>query len=129
MGLSTAQEDAKVRIQKEVAKLEKIRELQPTTIPTGDANKDQDEVMNPFLDISLRELIDDFVMTWHKIIMELLDFKNYDHLKRQNEWWDIFVAALLLLRKIFWVQDRLFHIGVGLVIMSFFVFFICVSQS
>ena len=127
MGLSTAQEDAKIRIEKEVARLEKARELKPTVIPNND-NTNIDEIANPFLDIPLRELIDDFVMTWHKIIMEFLDFKNYSHLKKQREWWDILIALLFLLKKILWVQDRLFHIGVGFIIMSFFVFFICVSQ-
>ena len=80
------------------------------------------------MDVSVRELIDEFVLTWHKIIMDLLDFKRYDKLNKK-EWWDTLIELFYILREVFWVDDRIFHIGVGFIVISFFVFFICVTHK
>ena len=128
MVLSTYHEDAKIRVQKEHEKLQKQKQFKETTLNI-DSPDDKSYLKNPFLDTNLRQLIDDFVMTWHKIFMDLLDFSNYENIKKQTEYWDIFYAIIILLKKVFWVNDRIFHIGIGFIIASFFVFFICVSQT
>ena len=99
--------------------------FKPTKLP-----KDEEEkpVKNPFLDVSVRELVDEFVLTWHKILIELMDMKKYDVLKT-GEWWDKLYALFFILKDVFWIDDRLFHIGIGFVVMSFFVFFICVTYK
>ena len=128
MVLSTYHEDAKIRIQKENEKIQQQKEFKETKLKKN-IPESKDHLVNPFLDINVRQLIDDFVMTWHKIIMDLLDFSNYENIKSQNEWWEVLSAIIVLLKKIFWVDDRIFYIGIGFVIASFFVFFICVTQN
>lgn len=128
MVLSTYHEDAKIRIQKENEKIQQQKEFKETKLKKN-IPESKDHLINPFLDINVRQLIDDFVMTWHKIIMDLLDFNNYGNIKAQNEWWEMLTAIFVLFKKIFWVNDRIFYIGIGFVIASFFVFFICVTQS
>jgi nitrate reductase gamma subunit len=54
--------------------------------------------------------------------------EKYNVLYEDTEWWDKAKALFFLLKEIFWVDDRLFYVGVGLVIASFFVFFILVTQ-
>ena len=128
MVLSTYHEDAKINVQKEVDKIQQQKEFKETKLKKN-IPESKDHLINPFLDINVRQLIDDFVMTWHKIIMDLLDFSNYENIKSQNEWWEVLSAIIVLLKKIFWVDDRIFYIGIGFVIASFFVFFICVTQN
>ena len=44
--------------------------------------------------------MDDFVLTWHKILLELLDFKKYEDLK-YGEWWDKVIELFNILKEIF----------------------------
>ena len=123
--LSNYDLDKNIIVENEIKKLDDQMAFKPTTLP-----KDEDEkpIKNPFLDISVRELVDEFVLTWNKILIELMDMKKYDVLKT-GEWWDKLYALFFILKEVFWVDDRLFHIGVGFVVMSFFVFFVCVTYK
>jgi len=123
MVLDTSIADSKIKIRDELKKLEKDKSFKRTELPADKVENNSSK--NPFLDVSVRELVDDFVLTWHKILFELLDVKKYEDLK-YGEWWDTVIEIFNILKEVFWVDDRLFHIGVGFVILSFFVFFICV---
>ena len=124
--LSTFKEDQKLRVEEEARKVEREKEFEETELPEDYIEKNIKK--DPFLDVSVRELIDEFVLTWHKIIMDLLDFKRYDKLNKK-EWWDTLIELFYILREVFWVDDRIFHIGVGFIVISFFVFFICVTNK
>lgn len=92
-------------------------------------NFDNYQAPNPFLDKSVRSLIDDFVLTWHRIIMELLEFERYDKLKDDDlEFWEKLYIFLRIMSDIFWKADRIFYIGAGFCVLSFFVFFILATQ-
>ena len=107
--------------------LEKIREMKETRLPK--TPKNTDEELNPFLDIPIRTFIDDFVLTWHKILMKLLDHNLYKLSNEQMklEWWDrLFIIIIKILNE-FWQKERILYVGVGLVIASFFFFFIFVT--
>tara|TARA_X000000368_G_scaffold111373_2_gene86677 strand:+ start:8081 stop:8461 length:381 start_codon:yes stop_codon:yes gene_type:complete len=126
MVLDTSIADSKIKIRDELKKLEKDKSFKRTELPADKVENNSSK--NPFLDVSVRELVDDFVLTWHKILFELLDVKKYEDLK-YGEWWDTVIEIFNILKEVFWVDDRLFHIGVGFVILSFFVFFICVTHK
>ena len=105
--------------------LEKIREMKRSQLPKS-PNKTTDEELNPFLDIPIRTFIDDFVLTWHKILMRLLDPNLYTLSNEQLklEWWDRLFIIITKILKEFWQKERILYVGVGLVIASFFFFFI-----
>tara|TARA_Y100000389_G_scaffold95687_1_gene92361 strand:+ start:365 stop:754 length:390 start_codon:yes stop_codon:yes gene_type:complete len=108
--------------------LENIRKMQKTRLPKSGI-KTTDEEMNPFLDIPIRTFIDDFVLTWHKILMKLLDNNLYKLSNEQMklEWWDrLFIIIIKILNE-FWQKERILYVGLGLVIASFFFFFIFVT--
>ena len=107
MVLSTYHEDAKIRVQKENDKIQQQKEFKETTLPKNIPER-KDHMTNPFLDTNVRQLIDDFVMTWHKIIMDLLNFDNYENIKAQNEWWDVLLSILALLKKFFGLMTEFF---------------------
>lgn len=132
MVLSSGLEDAKLRLRKEYDKIQKSKAFVETKLPDGakeDEKNLQDQLRNPFLDKSVRDLMDAFVLTWHKIIFEVLDVKKYDVLYEDTEYWDKAIQLFFILREIFWVNDRLFYIGIGFIIASFFVFFILVTEK
>lgn len=132
MVLSSGLEDAKLRLRKEYDKIQKSKAFVETKLPDGakeDERNLQDQLRNPFLDKSVRDLMDAFVLTWHKIIFEVLDVKKYDVLYEDTEYWDKAIQLFFILREIFWVNDRLFYIGIGFIIASFFVFFILVTEK
>lgn len=131
MVLSSGLEDAKLRLKKEYETIQRAKAFTETKLPDGkiedEANRLK-QLRNPFLDTSVRDLLDAFILTWHKIIFELLDVKKYDPLYENTEWWEKMKTLFYLLKEIFWVDDRLFYIGIGFIIASFFVFFILVTQ-
>mgnify|MGYP001213626581 CR=1 FL=1 len=128
MVLSTYFEENRILNKEMLEKVEKAKEFKETELSKLKKQKKIEDESNPFLDKSLRQLIDEFVLTWHKIFLDLLETSRYDKLNEENELWDKFYILIQIMIDIFWKKDRLFHIGVGFVIISFFVFFIMASQ-
>ena len=131
MVLSSGLEDAKLRLKKDYESIQRLKAFVETKLPDGkledEANRLK-QLRNPFLDTSVRDLLDAFILTWHKILFELLDVQKYNVLYEDTEWWDKIRALFYLLKDVFWIDDRLFYIGIGFIIASFFVFFIMVTQ-
>jgi len=125
---NTQLEESENNIKNYLDNIKAKKEFKSTSLPKNNDNEKKEEVLeNPFLDISLRQFIDDFVLTWHKIIFDLLEKKRYDNLKK-GEFWDKFMYLLHIFIDIFWVPDRIFYVGVGFIILSLFVFFITVTN-
>ena len=95
-------------------------------------NDEKEEIGNVLLDMSLRSLFEDFILVWNKIIIDLFSeslYKNlYDSRERKKDWWELFYRRLVRIVSVFWVKDRILHVGVGLIIASFFMYFIFVTQ-
>ena len=105
--------------------LENVRKMKVTKLPNY--KKEDEEIdENPFLDIPLRAFIDHFVYTWNKIIMNLLEPNLYEMSEKQSEyeWWDKFIIIISRILKEFWVKERIFYVGVGFIVISFFIYFI-----
>lgn len=126
MDLNTSYQDNVLRIEKEFAEIEKLKELKETKLPDN-IDEHETDTTNPFLDRTVRSLLDDFVLTWNKILIELLDITRYEQIRR-DEWWHFLQDIFTMLKEVFWIQDRLFHIGFGFIVISFFVFFIMVTK-
>jgi len=127
---NTQFEDASNNITNYLNNIKNKKEFKETSLPKNDETNtisEENTSKNPFLDISLRQFIDDFVLTWHKIIFDLLEKKRYDKLKN-GEIWDKFLNLLQIFIDVFWVPERIFYVGVGFIIFSFFVFFITVTN-
>jgi len=121
MEFSTFAQVSAIDTYEQTKKLNELKEMKITKLPSPP--DEQTDSKSPFLDISVRTLLDNFVMTWHKIIMDLLNPELYaqDYTK---EWWDRFYVIIIRILSVFWVPDRVFYVGVGLVVVSFFTFFI-----
>lgn len=126
MVLSTYSENQRILNEEGSAKIDEMKKFKETKL--GGPVEEENVNKNPYLDKSLRSIIDDFVLTWHKIILDLLDLKRYNKIKQSKEIVDILKELFVILVDIFWVSDRIFYIGVGFVILSFFVYFIMVSS-
>lgn len=104
-----------------IRKLPKSADLKELT---RKANEKMPE-KNPFLDLSVRTLLDEFVLTWHKIFLDLLDPKIISgENAKGTEWWDYLISIFVNIFNVLWVKERIFYVGVGLIVISFFVFFI-----
>tara|TARA_Y100000389_G_C17468996_1_gene528513 strand:+ start:7663 stop:8079 length:417 start_codon:yes stop_codon:yes gene_type:complete len=126
MDLNTSYQDNVLTIEKEFEEIEKQKKFIETKLPENIDTHVVDS-KNPFLDTTVRSLIDDFVLTWHKILIELLDVTKYKTIRR-DEWWNFLQDLFLILKNVFWIKNRLFHIGLGFIIIAFFVFFILVTH-
>lgn len=127
---NTQFEEASNNITNYLNDIKNKKKFKETSLPENDQTNtitEEDTSNNPFLDISLRQFIDDFVLTWHKIIFDLLEKKRYDKLKT-GEIWDKFLHLIQIFIDVFWIPERIFYVGVGFVIFSFFVFFITVTN-
>ena len=128
MVLSTYSELKKIESNDYNKDINEKKEMKETKLPKN-KNFDNYQAPNPFLDKSVRSIIDEFVLTWHRIIMELLEFERYDKLKDEDlEFWEKLYIFLRIMSDIFWKADRIFYIGMGFCILSFFVFFILATQ-
>tara|TARA_Y100000389_G_C17249948_1_gene407570 strand:- start:180 stop:560 length:381 start_codon:yes stop_codon:yes gene_type:complete len=126
MDLNTSYQDYLIGIDKEILRIDKEKILRETKLPSNIDTHITDTI-NPFLDIKIRDLVDEFVLIWNKILIELLDTRKYKNM-RKDEWWNFLADLFIILKDIFWIKDRFFHIGVGFIILSFFVYFILVTQ-
>lgn len=132
MEFSTHAQISALRDYEEEQKLKKNFSFQRAKIPKGNVNHDEthekDET-NIFLDRSVRSLFDSFVLTWHLILLDFLNPQTFqlNDTEMEGEWWDILRIYLQKLIAVLWKKDRIFHVGVGFVIISFFVYFILVA--
>lgn len=69
----------------------------------------------PFMDLSLREILNNIAKTFMDIINDLLNLKSY-HLKND-------------ILPIFTKKDRLIYLGIILIMISLFIYFVFVSDS
>ena len=105
--------------------LENVRKMKLTKLPKYKKEDDNVEE-NPFLDIPLRTFLDHFVFTWNKIILNLLQPSLYEMSEKQAEyeWWDRLLIIIGRIAKEFWIKERIFYVGVGFIVISFFIYFI-----
>ena len=92
------------------------------------ANADLLDKMNEdtFLNLNLKTVFEEFLLTWHKIIFDLINPELYI-IKTEGEWWKSLFEATKKILNVFLESKRLFYVGIGLIIISFFVYFILVT--
>jgi hypothetical protein len=80
-----------------------------------------------FTEITLQQLFENFILVWTKIFLEVTDPATYTYTFDQNQWWLYLVNLIYSLFFIFTKEDRLIYVGIGLVIASFFIYYILIS--
>ena len=87
-----------------------------------------------FYNLSLRELFQNFLNTWKQIIEDftVLFKKNKKKYKKniysERYWWRNIQKILFQIFYILTKEDRLIYVGIMLIIISFFVYFILLSS-
>jgi len=123
--LSTESTDTQIEIQREFKRLQEEKKFVESKLPNEEDN--EEDIINPILDKNVRVLVNEFGKNWNQIFIELLDAEKYENLNRGNYIHDFFKELFHILKSIFWQPDRLFHVGIGLIILSFFMYFIFVT--
>ena len=90
-----------------------------------------------FYNLSLKDLLNNFLKTWNLIFIELTFlYKNFktreqnkkDALFKNNYWWN---NIKIILKEIFYILtkgDRLIYVGIMLIVISFFIYFLLISS-
>jgi hypothetical protein len=89
-----------------------------------------------FYNLSLKEIVTNFLVTWNNIILDMIyinkNFKkcNQDNntIYKQRYWWTRFKNILDEVFFIFTQNNRLIYVGIMLIIISFFIYFILLSS-
>lgn len=87
-----------------------------------------------FYNLSLKELFQNFLNTWQQIIEDftVLFKKNKKKYKKniysERYWWRNIQKILFQIFYILTKEDRLIYVGIMLIIISFFVYFILLSS-
>ena len=100
------------------------------------ANKSQADAIKDikFFNMSLKQLFQQFLSTWQNIIEEIIQLYKTSPTFQNNlydkvYWWrnikDIFVSLF----GIFTAKDRLIYVGLMLIIISFFMYFLLISSN
>ena len=101
------------------------------------ANKTQEDAIkqSTFYNLSLKDLLDKFLSTWNKIINEVINIyknisKNQKNQQNQKKgyWWDILKLLFFNIISIITKEDRLIYVGIMLIIISFFLYFLLISS-
>jgi hypothetical protein len=77
--------------------------------------------------LSVEDVYTNFISTWHKIFLEMTSLDLSVLTKSDTDWWDKMIQVFRLLFEIFITSDRMIYVGIGLVILSFFWYFIFAS--
>ena len=80
-----------------------------------------------FLNLNLSVLFEEFLLVWQKIIFNLLDPNIYT-IEDTDKWWESLFKILKNILNIFIKSKRLFYVGIGLIAISFFAYFILVTE-
>ena len=80
-----------------------------------------------FLNLNLSVLFEEFLLVWQKIIFNLLDPNIYT-IEDTDKWWESLFKILKNILNIFIESKRLFYVGIGLIAISFFAYFILVTE-
>lgn len=87
-----------------------------------------------FFNMSLKELFNHFLLTWRQIIDEIINLYKESPKLRNNiydkvYWWKDIKSIFLKLFDIFTRNDRLIYVGIMLIIISFFTYFLLISSK
>ena len=86
------------------------------------------------LDLSVRGLYEKFILTWHSIIIEVSDAAVYANAQKEidgrtPEWWEVMLHMAESYFNIMVKGDRLLYVGIGLVMASFFAYYLDASHA
>jgi DNA mismatch repair ATPase MutS len=94
-----------------------------------DANDDLADRLKQesILNMSLTSIFQELLITWDQIIRKLIDRTNYSW-NNNKEWWENINENIRRLLDIILIRERLMYVGIGIIILSAFVFFVFVTE-
>ena len=99
--------------------------------------KDEDGGKTEFERMTVVDLMDRFIKTWFNIFDKLLTPSTYKKLKldeidSDDNLVEVCISKMqilfVILKEILWKNEEIFFVGLGFVILSYFVFFVLASK-
>lgn len=81
-----------------------------------------------FYNLSLKQILDNFLLTWNDIINEIINLHTKMSKKKNTYWWNNIKQILASIIDITTKGDRLIYVGIMLIIISFFIYFLLISS-
>ena len=81
-----------------------------------------------FYNLSLKQILDNFLLTWNDIINEIINLHTKMSKKKKTYWWNNIKQILASIIEITTKGDRLIYVGIMLIIISFFIYFLLISS-
>ena len=85
-----------------------------------------------FYNLSIREIINNFLITWNNIIMDVIQlsdtYKNVIDNNISTSWWNITNKIGMDLFYILTKKDRLIYVGIMMIIISIFLYYVVISK-
>ena len=134
--LSIAKEKGFMDVRSDNEKILSVEEKQILERLDNFANKSQKTALKDikFFNMTLKQIIDKFLLTWKEIIEEIIllykkspSFKN--NIYEKVYWWKNIKSLIFDLFNIFTMKDRMIYVGLMLIIISFFLYFIVISSQ
>ena len=79
------------------------------------------------LNMTLTMIFQELLITWDQIIRKLIDRNSYTW-QRDKEWYENMNTNIRSVIDIILIRERLMYVGIGIIILSAFVFFIFVTE-
>jgi hypothetical protein len=79
------------------------------------------------LNMTLTMIFQELLITWDQIIRKLIDRNSYTW-QRDKEWYENINNNIRSVINIILIRERLMYVGIGIIILSAFVFFIFVTE-
>ena len=89
--------------------------------------QDKQTKSNAFYQLTLREISFKFIHIWNQIFQELIDLPTQETYSGE-EWWMDPMDRIYQVSQILLKEERLIYVGLMMVIISFFTFFIFVTS-
>ena len=81
--------------------------------------KQKDLLNYNFYNLSLKQIFENFLKIWNSIIIDIIELYN-----TKNSWKEIVFDLLFIFTK----DERLIYVGIMLIVVSFFMYFILLSS-
>lgn len=78
-----------------------------------------------FYNLSIKEIMNNFLMNWNNIIIELI---NINYKNKSTSWWNIIYKIGMDIIYILTKKDRLIYVGMMMIIISIFIYYIIISK-
>tara|TARA_B100000674_G_C37934068_1_gene959420 strand:+ start:236 stop:751 length:516 start_codon:yes stop_codon:yes gene_type:complete len=88
----------------------------------------KENVVKPFYELTLKNIVVNLLKTWFNIINDIIEIFESKYRGNKNKWWTEYIFYSKKILHILTKKDRLIYVGIMLIIISFFLYFIFVTS-